>query len=561
MKPIRAGKLQTTGKRALLFMLAAALTLALFGGCGQNAVGESGIEVGNSNIVSSSQVNSSTVVPNEVIDRLLNQYIIPYEYFSDGQNWDFSNEDYLPKDSTPSFNATPNLDNLVVKFSLGVLAHNTPQALSKQFASIADDTGVGYRITKDLQKAVGAFYFGATVNNPIESSFAPDQYPNGLPSYIVPSERHLSFKSAKVLENGDIRMVIDRYAPDSDTPVSSCAYIFRPFTVDVPPDSLLSELFKKGDSAYRFVSVLDQPIHYPDNEVHIQSAEELIALSKAVNSGDTAYQNNRYYLDADIDMSGFTIEPIGQYARDPDAEIGTYGFGTYFDGQGHTIRNLSMQVTADDPEKGYNVGLFSVIASVGTVTNLNLENCSVALTVPIHLTAGQSCGGLAGQCYGTITDCRVSGTVTGDYQVGGLVGLAAWLSKISECGVNVSVTGEAEIGAFAGSMNNCTISRCTAEGEVTAVSGTAYERPRGIGGFSGFNVIGSIDNCQSSVFVKTTVPSEWVGGFIGYNQGIVTNSRYDIDKTASWDAVDVEYGNNSYADVAGVSRSELDMLG
>ncbi len=549
MKCIHAGKLRITCEKALPLLVAASVTIALFGGC--DAAAESALEEGNSDVAS-----SSTVVPNEVIDSLLNQYIIPYEYFSGGQNWDFSNEDYLPKGSTSSLSATSLLDNLIVKFSLGILAHNTPQALSKQFASIVDDTGVGYAITKDLQKAVGAFYFGTAVNNPIESSFAPDQYPNGLPSSIVPSERPLSFKSAKALENGDIRMVIDRYAPDSGIPVSSCAYIFRPFTVDISPDGLPGELFKKGDRAYRFVSVLDQPLHYPDIEVHIQSAEELIAFSNAVNSGDTAYQNSRYYLDADIDMSGLTIEPIGQYARDPDAEIGAQGFATYFDGQGHTIRNLSIQATAEDPEKGYNVGLFSVIASVGTVTNLSLENCTVSLTVPIQLMMEQSCGGLAGQCYGTVTNCRVSGAVTGDYQVGGLVGVAAWLSKISECGVNVSVTGEAEIGAFAGSMHNCTISRCTAEGTVTAVSGTVYERPRGIGGFSGFNVIGTVENCQSSVFVKTTVPSEWVGGFMGYNQGQISRCLYDIDKTPNWDAVDVKYGNST-TDLKGVSKSEL----
>jgi hypothetical protein len=213
-------------------------------------------------------------------------------------------------------------------------------------------------------------------------------------------------------------------------------------------------------------------------------------------------------------------------------------------------------VTADNPDIDYNIGFFSVIASNGVVTNLNLENCNISLTMVSAIMGEKSTGGLAGQCYGSISNCTVTGTVTGGYDVGGFVGMAGWLSNITECRVNASVTGEAEVGAFAGSVNNSTIVKSYAEGEVIAVAGVSYENPRGIGGFAGFNVIGTIEECQSSVFVKTTMLSEWVGGFMGYNQGEISHCLYDIDKTSNWDAVDVKYGN-SISDIKGVSKSEL----
>jgi hypothetical protein len=39
--------------------------------------------------------------------------------------------------------------------------------------------------------------------------------------------------------------------------------------------------------------------------------------------------------------------------------------------------------------------------------------------------------------------------------------------------------------------------------------------------------------------VKTAVPANWVGGFMGYNQGEIIGCAYDKSRNANWEAVDV----------------------
>ena len=132
-------------------------------------------------------------------------------------------------------------------------------------------------------------------------------------------------------------------------------------------------------------------------------------------------------LDADIDLQGITL---------PN------GFGNMknftFDGQGHTIKNATINYTGSD-----NVGLFvggnqgisnlvveniKVIApnttnAVGivssdanaTINNVTVRNSSV--------TGGKYTGAVVGYNYGSVTNCTVENcTVSGRYKVGGVVG-------------------------------------------------------------------------------------------------------------------------------------------
>lgn len=299
----------------------------------------------------------------------------------------------------------------------------------------------------------------------------------------------------------------------------------------------------------------DGSLKMTDGTVLLRTADDLREFSRIANSGDPNYLHSIYLLGNDIDMAGENLEPIGQFIDLGGQQPNSDGFNAIFDGQGFTIRNLKISRTMTDPEQKYNTGLFALIGQHGQVKNLRLEDCDISFVSGGELSlGGNATGGLAGMSYGTVMNCIVSGKVVGNYQVGGLIGLSGSGSTVDNCSVNVSVTGESEIGAFIGSLHDALITSCSASGEVTAVNlPGGYDRPRGIGGFSGFMVMGTVRDCQSSAYVKTADSSDWVGGFMGYNQGEITSCLYDGRKTAGWDPVDVEY-QGAVSDVRDISK-------
>ena len=108
----------------------------------------------------------------------------------------------------------------------------------------------------------------------------------------------------------------------------------------------------------------------------IGTADELVEFSAMTN--DQSNDNNRYLkgkLTADIDLSEVeNFTPIGKHT-DIDLVTGLsvkdWDYRGTFDGQGHTIRNLTVK-TVDGSEGG----LFSRIIDA-TITNLAIENAHI----------------------------------------------------------------------------------------------------------------------------------------------------------------------------------------
>lgn len=158
------------------------------------------------------------------------------------------------------------------------------------------------------------------------------------------------------------------------------------------------------------------------NPYQISDAEKLVAFEDIVNSG------NVYacaVLTADIDMTGVDFEPIGTYS-----DSGTQTpYGGTFDGNGHTIRNLSVVVNT-----AYETGLFGR-TSGATIKNLNVTKATIVNT------ANTRSGILGGEIFGsTVTNCFTDGTVsTGSAQAGGIAGEAAWGSTtMTNCATTMS---------------------------------------------------------------------------------------------------------------------------
>ena len=150
----------------------------------------------------------------------------------------------------------------------------------------------------------------------------------------------------------------------------------------------------------------------------IATAEELAAINY--------YDIDAHYaLVGDIDLSGivWSTAPI-------------LLFDGTFDGRGRTISNLTIN-------GGSYLGLFGKIMTDGVVTNLTIQDACIIGDYLI--------GSLAGLSYGRITDCHATGSVSGESNVGGLVGLVDMLcgsfleEHISGCTADVVVSGNGNV--------------------------------------------------------------------------------------------------------------------
>ena len=179
---------------------------------------------------------------------------------------------------------------------------------------------------------------------------------------------------------------------------------------------------------------------------NVTSAEGLKNIAKLVNEEWKLGIN--ITLTADIDLKGIDWTPIGK--DDNKAYTGT------FDGNGKTITGLT--VTGSYKY----AGLFGDIDENGTVKNVVLEG--------VQITSDNSsgyAGGVAGDSWGTIENCSVSGSVSGTTFAGGVVG-SQWGGSITGCNSSATVKGVIFAGGIAGETNSgASLTGCYATGDVT----------------------------------------------------------------------------------------------
>jgi hypothetical protein len=269
----------------------------------------------------------------------------------------------------------------------------------------------------------------------------------------------------------------------------------------------------------------------------IKSADDLKKLSELINAGTAPYADaGKYYrLENNITMPTAAAGSLGNHTP-----IGIDGkpFKGYFNGNNKTINVL----TINNAPKEY-IGLFGYVSG-GTIQNLGLTNVSIV--------GGTYTGGIAGSLEGSganITGCFVTGSVTGNWYVGGIVGNAA-RSSVSNCYTTCSVSGKnISVGGIVGSSEG-NISKCYATG---AISGSS--KVGGIAGTNSNSIYGKVEYCVAlNVSVNRTSGSETdFGRVVGYNEstsinnsafsGMTTNSGVSlttgdkngtaIDKTAA----------------------------
>ncbi|MCI9406469.1 MAG: M56 family metallopeptidase [Oscillospiraceae bacterium] len=373
--------------------------------------------------------------------------------------------------------------------------------------------------------------------------------------YQITGEAFFTLEQTDVrqLENGDIAV---NYQRKTDKAVlRPVCYTFRPQQVKTVPDSLKSA-FSVGDTVYQIVSITNLEVQPPQSQViEIANAEQLLEAAKRINEGGWMNQEDTYILTADIDLTGVDFIPMGMNERylshwdDDDArDPSRRGFNGVFDGQGHTISHLRLDAAQleylGDPHYVLNgVGLFANIGANGVVKNLKLEDCTVTSPLDYNAQLGAT-GLLAAQCSGQVQNVSVQGTVEGAYSVGGLAGDMG--GSAYNCSADVTARGFSEVGAFAGDASYAVLQNCTATGQVVSLPVRGVSpgdaTPISFGGFIGFSVRGTVLDCDVSVYVSTTVVTNWVGAFGGYVQSFLAkNCTYDRKKAGNWEAVDVIY--------------------
>lgn len=194
----------------------------------------------------------------------------------------------------------------------------------------------------------------------------------------------------------------------------------------------------------------------------IKTPAELNGLALLVNGKvgkNETFEGWTLTLGNDISLKGYDWTPIGDY----------YSFKGVFDGGGHSITDLQIDVTLNSGDNGA-WGLFGKLGDNAKIENLTVDG---SVTV-IGKQIGCNVGGIVGYIYkgATVEHCRNLANVTAE--------------------ANSSTVPQA--GGIAGYNEGGTIKNCLNEGKVT-IKGTDLSRKMYAGGVVGNAVNGSVEYC------------------------------------------------------------------
>jgi hypothetical protein len=146
------------------------------------------------------------------------------------------------------------------------------------------------------------------------------------------------------------------------------------------------------------------------------------------------HPSEHYKLVSSLDFTGLSTESIS---------IDEFEFSGRFDGNGYTVRNITLDGSEDF------CGLFGNITNEGIVENITVEDPTIG-----NLSGA---GVIAGLNEGQITNCQINGgTLSGSSSIGGICGVNS--GSITECNVfDVTVSGGTNIGGIVGASYSTNI--------------------------------------------------------------------------------------------------------
>ena len=387
-----------------------------------------------------------------------------------------------------------------------------------------------YPVVKELKKAVGI------------KSFTVE----GVTATINQLSHTITAKLPAETDLTSLAPTIECFANATVSPASGVA---QDFSVPVK--------YTAADIEYTVTLTLKDPEFKgegtKDKPYEIGSVKLLQKLSTEYNEAPERFAGKYWKQTADLDMAGAAFTPIG---------ISTAFSGTY-DGNGHTIKNLTISSDA------INVGLFGTVGNNAVIKNVVLaDTCAIS-------ASNKSCrvGGIAGYINAsgtnTIENCVNRATVTSSATpsfgsspsyAGGIVGVIASSKNNLVIGcknygaVKQTVEGVYYAGGIAGSiLTNTVVANCENHGTVTALSGETWG---GLGNGSTAGGIaassaGYVSGCSNDGAVTAGM---YVGGIVGQNlSGAVVESCYNAGLVAG----NSDVANCALGGIAGDSSSAI----
>ena len=337
------------------------------------------------------------------------------------------------------------------------------------------------------------------------------------------------------------------------------------------PASALSAV----DSNIGAQSQSEESVDYSDY-IKITTKEELNAVRNDLGA--------KYVLMADIVFTSADFASGGAFYNGGAGwtPIGTQSnaFTGVFDGNGHTIQNLKINITSGTTVYA---GLFGYVSS-GAIKNLGMVDSVINVTLSsssaLYAYVGGIVGGLASYSREKIDNCYNTGNITvnatstsnsAQAKVGGLVGTMdgycyALLSNCRNSG-NIVVTVEAAYssgtaiataGGIAGNVDG-TVFNCSNEGDVSA-DATMTRLSYGnsfAGGIAG-SCSGDISGCCNSGSINSTataghIAKSYIGGIVGNNTGTVSNCYNSGNSEATADATTTSSTSEANCYAGGIS--------
>ena len=252
-----------------------------------------------------------------------------------------------------------------------------------------------------------------------------------------------------------------------------------------------------------------------DNQklIEIGSSSELGLLAYEVNTNRNTFEGYTIRLTNDLDLSGHNWDPIGHHTDDY-INSSVLAFRGTFEGNGHTISNMSIQISSVN-DQNLAFGLFGGVVN-GSVTNLNLTNSVVEIgNSEKRIYAGTVAGFFAGSQVSNITVTNTSVKAAGNDSV--------HAGGVSGCVYNSGTS-------TTSSLNNIFTSDITLS---TITSGEKYR-----GGITGFanESYAEFNNCytQNISFIETAAQNKGdaSGSILGCGNVAVLNYCYYDGETA-----------------------------
>ena len=215
------------------------------------------------------------------------------------------------------------------------------------------------------------------------------------------------------------------------------------------------------------------------------------------------FRGKHFRLTNDIDMAGTLFTPIGADAY--------HYFGGIFDGQNHTLKNMSVSSTTGL------AALFGLVDPEGVIKNIKMDK-------PTVTSQGQTAGSVCGWNFGTIDNCHVTNANITNYAriAGGVVGVG---TIVTNCSISDSyiLGANGNPAGIVGQINAGTLTNCHAV-RTTVIGAT------GSAGLPAGGVAAAIDKTTASnlsfsglVDTRTYMCTMSTGGVIG----VLSNSTLD----------------------------------